>query len=65
MKNYGVQNYQTGLVEYTFEKEIDAIQKCHELNEKYAYSREDLKDFKTVYIIDNKVYDSERDYLNS
>lgn len=39
--------------------------KCDELNGKYAHGREDLKDYRTVYLAEGKVFDSEREYLNN
>lgn len=64
-KKYGVQNYQTGIIEENFLTAFEANKKCDELNGKYANSREDLKDHRTVYLAEGKVFDSEREYLNS
>jgi hypothetical protein len=61
---YGVQNYQTGLVVEKFATIYEASKKCDELNGKNAHGREDLKEYRTVYLADDKVFDSEREYLN-
>jgi hypothetical protein len=64
-KKHGIQNYQTGIVEEEFETLHEASKRCDELNGKYVNVSECLKDFRTVFIVSGKVYDSEREYINS
>ena len=56
IKKHGVQNLQTGLIEQEFDSLIEAIELVKKLND---------SEFKIVYIIDGKIYDSEREYINS
>ena len=58
IKKHGVQNLQTGLIEQEFDKLADAIELSKKLNGSNF-------EFKTVYIVDGKIYDSEREYINS
>ena len=61
-KEYGVQNIQTGLLEDLFDSKLKSIELCNKLNNG-ASSRN--SEFKTVYVVDGKIYDSEREYINS
>ena len=65
IKKHGVQSYQTGLLEGLFETEIEALKKCNELNGKYAHGREELKDFRTVFVVDGKVYNDEHEFYEA
>ena len=61
IKKHGVQNYQTGLIEQEFDTLIKAIELCNKLNGSNTMQ----PDFRTVFIADGKIYDSEREWINS
>jgi hypothetical protein len=61
IKNYAVQNMQTGLIEQKFNNLFETVKLCDKLNNLNSIQPE----FKTVYIVNGIIYDSEYDYINS